>query len=313
MADISSFLNKMDKETIDTLFRQNLSTIKSFVELLFDSLNKDVKQLRLDNTELRRSLEYTQSEVEELKTSLKQQRDNCPCLSQGHTTKGEVGAILEDHSERLRGLEDYSRRNNLRLDNFDEPSDESQETLHHRVNRVFKEKLQTNAELEVVHRTGTHVGDRPRSVLIKFKSYRDRQTCFKAAPKLKGTNLYLNEDVSKATMEIRKGKMEELREKRSRGLIAYFSGSRLVTKNRSRQDHVNDLASVMSSQESESYSTGSSNRPSTANTSTEVARDAPNGQADTSGARTRSRAGQVKSNEPSYTSTGRGRGNHNRR
>ena len=54
----------------------------------------------------------------------------------------------------------------------------------------------------------------------------------KFAPRLKGSNLYINEDVSKATHEIRKLKMHELKEKRKQGLIAYFSGIQLIVKKR---------------------------------------------------------------------------------
>ena len=50
----------------------------------------------------------------------------------------------------------------------------------------------------------------------------------------KGTDVFLNEDVSHATFEIRNSKMEELREKRRQGLIAYFSGTKIITKVRTR-------------------------------------------------------------------------------
>ena len=46
---------------------------------------------------------------------------------------------------------------------------------------------------------------------------------------LKGTNIFLNEDVSLATQSIRNAKMGELQAARQRGLIAYFSGTKLVT------------------------------------------------------------------------------------
>ena len=55
---------------------------------------------------------------------------------------------------------------------------------------------------------------------------------FKSVPKLKGTNIYVNEDVCKATLDIRKSKMGELKERKSQGYITYFSGSKLITKNR---------------------------------------------------------------------------------
>ena len=48
--------------------------------------------------------------------------------------------------------------------------------------------------------------------------------------KFKGTNIFLNEDVSPVTQSIRNAKMGELQASRQRGLIAYFSGTRRVTR-----------------------------------------------------------------------------------
>ena len=52
------------------------------------------------------------------------------------------------------------------------------------------------------------------------------EVCIDAA----GTDIYLNEDVSKATMEIRKAKLQELCDKIRQGLIAFFSVTTPVTK-----------------------------------------------------------------------------------
>ena len=65
-------------------------------------------------------------------------------------------------------------------------------------------------------------------------------TCFKASKELKGTYIYLSEDVSKATLDIRKQKLGALKEKRDQGLIAYFSGVEIISKPR------NDRRSIVS-------------------------------------------------------------------
>lgn len=59
-----------------------------------------------------------------------------------------------------------------------------------------------------------------------------RQECLKSASKLKGTDIYLNEDVCKATLDIRRGKLDELKLKRRQGFIAYFSGTNIIVKER---------------------------------------------------------------------------------
>ena len=72
--------------------------------------------------------------------------------------------------------------------------------------RFLQDKLQISPRIEKIPRIGTAKGDRPRSVIIKMQQFRDKQRCLRLASKLKSTNVYLNEDVSKATLEIRKKK-----------------------------------------------------------------------------------------------------------
>ena len=73
---------------------------------------------------------------------------------------------------------------------------------------------------------------KPRPVMVRLQTYSQRQEILRSTLKLKGSNIYFNEDVSKATSDIRKSKLQELKEKRSRGLIAYFSGNKIITKTR---------------------------------------------------------------------------------
>ena len=118
-------------------------------------------------------------------------------------------------------------------------NDENNEQVQASVVNLFKEKL----NIEVVHRIGRTLGDRLRSVMIKLRQYKHRQECLYSASKLRGTNVFLNEDVSKANMQIRKERLPELREKRRQGFIAYFSGSTLITKQRRKQDSERDSGS----------------------------------------------------------------------
>ena len=69
-----------------------------------------------------------------------------------------------------------------------------------------------------------------RAIVAKMSSYEHRTSCLKNSAKLKGTDIFLNEDVSPATQIIRNSKMGELQAARQRGLIAYFSGTKLFTR-----------------------------------------------------------------------------------
>ena len=69
-----------------------------------------------------------------------------------------------------------------------------------------------------------------RAFVAKMSSYEHRTSCFKNFAKFKGSNIFLDKDVSPATQSIRNAKMGELQAARQRGLIAYFSGTKLVTR-----------------------------------------------------------------------------------
>ena len=65
-----------------------------------------------------------------------------------------------------------------------------------------------------------------------MNTFTEKMSCLKSSHRLAGTSIYISEDVSKATQDIRMSKMEELKRKRSEGLIAYFSGIEIKTKPR---------------------------------------------------------------------------------
>ena len=57
----------MDLETVSAMLGQNLWTVKAFVQMPFDNMDREVRDLREENVELKRSLEFSQTEIGELK------------------------------------------------------------------------------------------------------------------------------------------------------------------------------------------------------------------------------------------------------
>ena len=79
------------------------------------------------------------------------------------------------------------------------------------------------------------------TIVTKMSSYEHKTSYLKKFAKLKGTNISLIEDVRPANQSIHNAKMGELQAARQRGLIAYFSGTALVTRMKSstHSSHVN--------------------------------------------------------------------------
>ena len=83
-----------------------------------------------------------------------------------------------------------------------EQPDENSETLQVSVQNLLNDKLDMTPEIDFVHRVGRAVSERPRAVIVKLKTFKVRQECLKRSPRLKGTNIYINEDISKPLMKL---------------------------------------------------------------------------------------------------------------
>ena len=92
--------------------------------------------------------------------------------------------------------------------------------------------------VQKVYRVGAASTNNSRSVIAKLASAYDKFKCIKASSKIKGTDIYLSDDVSMATTFIRKGKLDEQKQNRRQGYITYFSGTRIIARPRRSQQEL---------------------------------------------------------------------------
>ena len=242
----------IDENTLKLLLDQNLSTIKSFVELITSKQEREISSLRQENIELQRSLEFTQSEVSSLKTEISELKNSMVANNSQNT---------QEISERVRTLEDRARVKNIRICGLTENEDENAEQTQNKVKKLLSEKLQINeVNVNAAFRVGQRTpGNEPRTIIAELPSVRDKVTCLKMSSRLKGTNVYVNEDVSRATQEIRKTKLPLLKQRRQEGNIAYFSGTEIIVKRRQTQNSPPPPTSSQSSNNPESYAATANN------------------------------------------------------
>lgn len=98
-------------------------------------------------------------------------------------------------SQELDKQQQYSRRNNLRIFGLPVvPSEDTEEV----VLNLFKSNMQLNLEknmLDRVHRLGK-VRDNKQQIIVKFISYRYRSLVLKNRKNLKGSGIYIAEDLT---------------------------------------------------------------------------------------------------------------------
>ena len=90
--------------------------------------------------------------------------------------------------------------------------------------------MNAGLELERAHRVGQHQDARPRPIVARFTRYSDREAVMRSAKKLRGTNIYINDDLCAASQGIKKAQMPQLKQARAQGKIAFFRHTKLIVK-----------------------------------------------------------------------------------
>ena len=118
---------------------------------------------------------------------------------------------ITELKEKTTDLEDRGRRNNLVFYGIKELSDKKNiENCEELVTQVIKQHgiadFSGDYVIERVHRLGPKKpgnGDKPRPIICRFSSYKDKEHVLNHRYKLKGTQFGISEDFSKTTLLIR--------------------------------------------------------------------------------------------------------------
>lgn len=223
-------------EDVKLMLEIQLKAYKDSTQMLLNDLMERLRQVESRNKELVHSLEFTQKEVDTLKSGNTVLREELNMLKKDMSKQAEVQVKVDKLMEKMNYQEDYSRRNNLRVDGLEEQANETWEVTQDKVQRLIRDKLELGPiEVERAHRVGPRTDSntgRPRTTIVRFVKFEDRQLVLRNSPKLKKTNIFINEDLCEASMQERRAKLPELKKARAEGKIAYFSHTRLVIKER---------------------------------------------------------------------------------
>ena len=228
---------KAQEETI----RKIVSTCNSDTIMRLDRLSEEIQdnnerleKLNKETVDLKISLETSQEIFEK---KFQKVNDNLSIQKQKH--KEDINELWKDNDqlcERLRDLEDRSRRDNLRIDGIAELENETWEQTEEILHNLFKEKLELeNISVEREHRVGNKGKNNKRTIVLKLASFKDKLKIISEARKLKGTNISINEDYSKETLEIREEKWKKVKELRKNGTYAILVYDKVVIKGKYRK------------------------------------------------------------------------------
>ena len=226
--------------------KRELNSLKTALNKHKDDAESNRNEQIIDNeareiviAELKTSLEATQTSVEaahalNLKQKseidqLRMERKNDLCKIKSLNDQVELlRKQLESDHHRLVYVEDSSRRSSLRFRGVPEQPWETWEQCQARILRILKEKMDISPEIERAHRIGKRERGIIREVIVKFLRFPDKEYIFNNRHRLSSSGIFVKEDFSNDTAELRRSFQGDIREARERGLIAYAKYRSLV-------------------------------------------------------------------------------------
>ena len=203
---------------------------------------REIKKVQSDINELKASLEQTETVLEEKVAKAKKKVEK-PQEQINELWDYQVDPERLEFTERkIVDLENQSRRNNLRLDGKSEKKNETWDECEQDVQSLIKDKLRIgeNMVIERVHRikkkgNSENLG-KPRTIVCRLLHYKDKAKILTNAKKLKDKYVFINEDFSYETMELRKEVWEKIKKHRTEAKVAYLHYRTVVVTRRNNQD-----------------------------------------------------------------------------
>ena len=197
-----------------------MDTILACFNQVVSNLSQKVDGIMCDVQDLKTSLNFISTDFEE---KVKNISDNVTLvkkeISNTNLLNHDDRTAVKYNREKLVDLEDRSRRNNLRVDGMIESERENWEVTEEKVKSLFREQLNISEEIEIdrAHRVGRWDKNKPRTIVLRCHRYKQKVEIQRAAKKLKGTGVYVNDDYSNETLQIRKELLKTARELKLQG------------------------------------------------------------------------------------------------
>ena len=136
----------------------------------------------------------------------------------------------DDNNNKLRILEDRSRRDNLRFDGIEEWEEESWADTEQNLKDTLSDILGIqNVKIERAHRVGDKKRSPCRTIVAKLSIFKMKERILAEAKKMTPKGIQIYKNLSKATAEIRKNNWEKVKELRAQKKYAILVYDKLYT------------------------------------------------------------------------------------
>ena len=225
-----------ENKLVDLSYVKELMTIqqnayRDATSLLFNSLHKRIEDQNNVIYELRKCLEFSQQDITEMKKELTECKNQ---LSQNSIKLVETQELSNSLQFKQAQMEDHTRKKNIRIEGINETKQENWEQTQVKVQQLLDDKLELeNVKVDFAHRINRKQNrSGPRPIIARLTHDSDKEKTMKNSWKLKGSQIFINEDLSEFTLQKRKELMTEMKNAKQAGKIAYFRKEKLIIKDR---------------------------------------------------------------------------------
>ena len=222
------------------------------MQMLIDSIREEVKDIRNTVNELKESLTFSQKDIDDAKSNISKIETK---ITKADEDISEAYGDIEYLLDGQESFENYSRRNNIKVfgipekDTNNGSDPEVWEEFEAAVKNEIHTKLKINPESMVIERAhrvgkcrdpfhhladGTKVKSRPRPIVAKFLSWKDKERVLRSARSIKPDGVQFLEDFSKRTLDKRKEKIPELIAARKSGKRAFLVMDKIIIANNTK-------------------------------------------------------------------------------
>ena len=233
-----ALINKFSSEQIKEILAIHENTLMKFFTSSMERLENKTERLGNENTLLKQEVKSLKTGADFQNKWFEERRRDLEEIRARDHIEEDIKLIEQKHQlleEKISELEDRSRRNNLQFSGFTEKA-EGAETWEESEN-LIRDFLEENLEMESkdktterAHRTVSKLNGKKRPITVKFLNYKDKDAVLNQyrQKQLWKENIYINEEYSERTAELRKQLFQQAKEIRQSGKSAKVVFKKLV-------------------------------------------------------------------------------------
>ena len=214
------FLRGLIREIFQQMKDEFLNSVNKRIDILEGKLfekDQENDKLKKNITDLKKEIADKKAEIDERK-------------AENVKLKEEIETMNISIESKMNDIEQYSRKNNIRISGMPETGIETAEATTHRVvqkmNEVFPDLDLQQSHIDIAHRMGKHQKDKHRQIIVKFNSRMKKDQIIRKRKLLKGTDIFISEDLTPTNQLvlacIRRKMPDEVEQSWSKGGRLYY-------------------------------------------------------------------------------------------